>query len=101
LSTTGNLVTSCRCGHADSSDAGTLAPAVPATVSYELRWNGPVTREISVRDTDYGFRGLFKENTVSLTWSASRAGFKFVSDAANTSTVLFAELGRESNGVFF
>jgi hypothetical protein len=82
-------------------NAVALGPAIPAAVSYELRWSGPISREVSVRDPDQGFRGLFKENNVSLAWSASRAGFKFVSDAANTSKSVFAQLGRESNGIFF
>ena len=70
-------------------------------VSYELRWRGPIARDISVRDTDHGFRGRFLENTATLAFSASEAGFKFVSDSANTSTSVFAQLGRESNGIFF
>jgi hypothetical protein len=77
-----------------------LGPAVPAAVNYELRWRGPIKREATVRDADNGFRGLFRENQATLSWSASQAGFKFVSDAANTSTSVFAQLGRESNGIF-
>jgi len=78
-----------------------LGPAVPATVHYDLRWRGPISREVNVRDTDHGFRGLFMENSATLTWTASRAGFTFASDAANTSKSLFAQLGQESNGIFF
>jgi hypothetical protein len=78
-----------------------LGAAVPANVTFELRWSGPVTREASVRDATNGFRGLFKENSATLTFSATRAGFKFVSDAANTSKSVFAQVGRESNGIFF
>jgi hypothetical protein len=65
-----------------------------------LRWRGPIKREASVLDTDNGFRGLFKENQATLSWSASQTGFSFVSDAANTSTTVFAQLGREANGIF-
>ena len=82
-------------------NAVNLGPAVPAEVSYELRWAGPISRDIMVQDSDRLFRGRFLENKATLTWSASRAGFKFVSDAANTSTSVFAELARESNGLFF
>jgi hypothetical protein len=74
-----------------------LGPAVPAEVTYELRWSGPIARDITFQDTDRRFRGRFLENKVTLAWSASRAGFKFVSDDANTSTSVFAELARESN----
>jgi hypothetical protein len=82
-------------------NARALGPAVPAAVNYQLRWSGPIKREATVRDADNGFRGLFRENQATLSWSVSQAGFKFVSDAANTSTSVFAQLGRESNGIFF
>jgi hypothetical protein len=78
-----------------------LGAAVPAEVTYELRWRGSVKREASVRDETNGFRGLFMENNATIAWSASQTGFKFVSDAASTTTTLFAQLGRESNGIFF
>ena len=73
---------------------------MPAAITYELRWRGPIKREASVLDAENGFRGLFKENQATLTWSASQTGFRFVSDAVNTSTTVFAQLGREANGVF-
>jgi hypothetical protein len=82
-------------------NAVNLGPAVPAEVSYELRWSGPISRDITFGDSDRGFRGQFRENKATLTWSASRSGFKFVSDAANTSSSVFAELACESNGIFY
>jgi hypothetical protein len=78
-----------------------LGPAVPAAVTYDLEWSGPIARDINVRDTTNRFRGRFLENKAALAWSASRAGFKFVSDSADTSTSVFAQLGRERNGLFF
>ncbi len=87
--------------YATKKNGFALGPAVPAAITYELEWSGPITRDVSVRDADHGFRGRFLENQASLSWSASQAGFRFVSDAANTSTSVFAQLGREHNGVFF
>jgi hypothetical protein len=78
-----------------------LGAGVPAGVTFELRWRGPISRELSLQDTDHGFRGTFRENKATLTFSASRDGFKFVSDAANTSKSVFAQLAREANGIFF
>ena len=78
-----------------------LGAGVPAGVNYEVRWTGPIARDVRVRDTANGFRGQFRENTATLAWSAARAGFKFTSDGANTSKSVFAQLGRESNGIFF
>jgi hypothetical protein len=60
-----------------------------------------ISRDINFQDSDRRFRGRFLENNATLAWSASRAGFKFVSDAASSSTSVFAELARESNGLFF
>jgi hypothetical protein len=82
-------------------NALSLGAAVPAAASYELRWSGPLSRVVSVGDKDHGFRGQFLENPATLTWSASRAGFSFASDPANTSMTVFAQLGRESDGIFF
>jgi hypothetical protein len=69
-------------------------------VTYEIVWSDPITRDITVRDTTNGFAGRFLENHASMTWSASQVGFSFVSDAPETSTSVFAELGRERNGIF-
>jgi hypothetical protein len=82
-------------------NAVTLGPAVPANVTFELRWSGPIKRDITFQDPTRTFRGRFLENQAILSWSASRSKFSFVSDAANTSTSEFAELARESNGLFF
>lgn len=78
-----------------------LGAGVPAAITYDLRWSGPITREASVRDAANGFRGLFLENQARMSFSASQTGFTFVSDAANSSTSVFAQIGRESNGIFF
>jgi hypothetical protein len=51
------------------------------------------------RDTTNHFEARFKEGTASIKWNGSNAnGYSFDSD---TSTTNFAEIGRESNGVFF
>ena len=75
-------------------------PSVPADVSYRIRWSG-VTDRVTVRDDTNQFVGNFIEDTATVSWSSKQKGFKFVSDPASTSTSLFAEIGRERNGVFF
>jgi hypothetical protein len=77
----------------------TLQP-VPATVSFDVRWSG-VTRRVKVRDQKLGYAGKFIEDTATIEWSASEKGFTFKSDAAKTSTSVFAVIGHERNGVFF
>jgi hypothetical protein len=36
-----------------------------------------------------------------MSWSAQQEGFRFESDAANTSISVFAVIGIERNGIFF
>jgi hypothetical protein len=90
---------------------------VPATVSFDVVWNGPVTRRVHVKDSTYGFDGRFSENQATVTWSGRNAlGFSFTAKPGNFSTSLpevagvngvtqplnfFAELAHERNGIFF
>jgi hypothetical protein len=75
-------------------------PPVPATVSFDLRWSG-VTNRTQLRNADERFVALVTETGATVEWSSSQEGFSFVSDPANTSTSIYAAIGRESNGVFF
>jgi hypothetical protein len=75
-------------------------PSVPADVSFRILWSGVKTR-VMLRDTTNQFTGNFIEDTATVSWSSHQEGFKFVSAPASTSTSLFAEIGRERNGVFF
>jgi len=75
-------------------------PSVPADVSFRIRWSG-VKARVTLSDTTNQFAGNFIEDTATIGWSSHQEGFKFVSAPASTSTSLFAEIGRERNGVFF
>jgi hypothetical protein len=75
-------------------------PSVKADVSFHIRWSG-VNERVETRDTTNLFVGSYIEDTATIAWSAQEKGFKFVSDPANTSTTIFAQIGRERNGVFF
>jgi len=75
---------------------------IPATVSFKVDWIGPVTNRVSLTNTEHRFKGTFLTNRARMEWSAHRSdGFKFVSDPAATSMSVFAEIGRDRNGVFF
>jgi hypothetical protein len=79
---------------------------IPATVSFDVVWDRPVTRRLHVRDgTNVDrFAGDFVENRATVTWSGSNAaGFRFHSNPGNfaTSVDAFAELGHVRNGTFF
>jgi hypothetical protein len=88
-----------------------------STASFDVVWNGPVTRRVNVKDAANGFAGVFNENQATVTWSTnSTSGFTFTSNPGNFSTSVaevpgvngvtaplnfFAEVGQERNGVFF
>jgi hypothetical protein len=88
-------------------DYGTLRNAlsegasVPATVSFDVTWSGPVTQRLNVQDATHTFAGEYAVNQAKASFSASESGFTFTSNAASTSTSLFAETGHERNGIFF
>ena len=76
-------------------------PSVPATASFDVQWSGKGS-QFQLRDAANGFRGEFVETLqATIAWSAQESGFTFVSDPPETSQAVFAELGREHNGVFF
>ncbi len=70
---------------------------VPATItSLNIQWIS-----LQGRDATNHFEGTFAESVAATEWSATQAGFQFVSDPANTSKCLYAVVGHERNGVFF
>jgi hypothetical protein len=79
-----------------------LSPvSVPASLSFDLDWSGPVTDHSHVSDPTVGFAGEFVLNQANITWSAENAqGFRFASNPAGTTSVV-AQLGHMRNGVFF
>jgi hypothetical protein len=83
----------------DVRNALLRGPAVPATVSFDIRWTG--TGRNRLRDAALGFDLLYRDATATIEWSARQAGFEFVSDPASTSTNFFSIIGVERNGVFF
>jgi hypothetical protein len=81
---------------------------VPATISFDFVWSGPVTRRVNVQNGTNGdqFAGEFEQNQVTVTWSGSNAnGFSFTGNAGDLSTTTipgfaFAEVGHLSDGIF-
>jgi len=74
--------------------------SVPGDISLHMRWSG-VQQRVHLHDEQNTFDAHVIEDTATMSWSARTQGFKFVSDPAITSTTVFAEIGREQNGVFF
>ncbi len=75
--------------------------SIPASVTFDVRWNGPLTQRLNTSDPTNGFASQAVLGQTTMTWSARRAdGFRFVSDPSGT-TSFFALLSRERNGIFF
>jgi hypothetical protein len=82
--------------------------------SMRIVWRGTTFRR-SHSDCVDGFRGQYFEDHATIEVTATtpptpardcpptraRNGFRFVSDAADTSVSHFAQIGRERNGIFF
>jgi hypothetical protein len=76
-------------------------PSLEAVVSFDVQWTG-TGKHVKVRDDTNDFGGRYVEGTATIEWSGlTENGQFFQSDPANTSTTLFAEVGKERNGVFF
>jgi len=81
----------------------------PAVVSFDVVWSGPITRRVDVLDGTLGnnYAGNYVENQVTVTWSGTNLteGFTFTANPGTLATSSvdggFAELGHESNGIFF
>jgi hypothetical protein len=58
-------------------------------------------QRIHLHDNQKKFDAQLIVDTATMGWSAHTKDFKFESDPANTSTTIFAAIGRERNGVFF
>lgn len=71
--------------------------SVPATVSFEIGWNG-VAQRVQERDLANSWTADKLETDATIVWSARQDGFEFVSDPAATSKAHYAVIGRERNG---
>jgi hypothetical protein len=74
--------------------------AVPATVSFDVQWSGGVSRA-KVTNLASNFTGEFIETIATIKWSASQAGFHFVSEDPNPARNFYSVIGHERNGIFF
>jgi hypothetical protein len=80
-----------------------------AMVSFDVVWSSPITRRVSVTDGTLGnnYAGNYVENQVTVSWSGTNlaTGFSFTANPGTFATSFFdggfAELGHESNGIFF
>ena len=74
--------------------------SIPADASFRMHWHG-VKSHVHLHDTVNHFDARLIYDSATIQWSAQEKDFKFVSDPEETSTTVFAAIGREQNGVFF
>lgn len=84
----------------DVVNALTRGPVVQASASLVVHWETPGGTG-HVRDETNRFDLSYVSTSSRIEWSATKQGFKFVSDHSDTSVSDFSELGTESNGLFF
>jgi hypothetical protein len=79
--------------------------------SLDIEWSGILKRDVANQPVNK-MRGTFVENTARIEVTATTPmtvvtslsnghGFRFVSNPASTSVSNFAQIGQESNGVYF
>ena len=86
----------------DLGNALADGPSVEAHVSFDVRWRGRIAKNrFRNAAADQQFKGRFIQTNATVEWSAEEDGFEFHSDPASTSTAVYAEVGKERNGVFF
>jgi hypothetical protein len=81
-------------------NALTRGPVDQASASFVVHWENPGETG-HAHDTDNRFDLSYVLTSSRIEWSATKQGFKFVSDPSSTSVSDFSELGTERNGVFF
>lgn len=80
--------------------ATTNGAHVPATVSFDVRWQG-VLAKAEKRNEKERWMGTFIQNSPTIEWSARQDGFSFISNPRSTCISVAGVLGRERNGTFF
>lgn len=86
--------------HHDLVNALVGGPSVPAVASFHIEWARSQDKQRFHQPAEEWDANMVF-NTATVAWEASTTTATYVSDAAATSTSLFAEVGHERNGVFF
>lgn len=85
----------------DLANALAGGPDRPATVTYEFVWTatGPAA---PVSFAEQGFEGEFRPAQATGVWTGvTESSSHYESAPADTSTTVFAAIGRERNGMFY
>ena len=84
----------------ENSLTGNIGAPTPAVMSFKVVWNA--TGSVNHYDnSDQQFRGDFRNASGQIEYSGRAGDFEFQSASLSSSTTVAAELGRESNGLFY
>jgi hypothetical protein len=84
----------------ENSFTGNSGVPTPAVMSFKVVWNA--TGSVNHYDNpDQQFRGDFRNASGQIEYSGRAGEFEFQSAPLASSTTVEAELGRESNGLFY
>ena len=83
-----------------NSLVGNIGAPTPAVLSFKIVWNatGSVNHDDNLAQQ---FRGDFRDASGQIEYSGRAGDFEFQSASLASSTNVAAELGRESNGLFY
>jgi len=84
----------------ENSLTGNIGSPTPAVISFKVVWNatGSVNH---YENPDQQFRGEFRTASGQIEYSGRAGDFEFQSAPLASSTPVAAELGQESNGLFY
>ena len=74
-------------------------PSDKVVASFTSRWKATGKPERVSSESD-DFVGMFRDAVSTVEWESQGSGFSYKTDPANTSTTVFALIGRERNGAF-
>jgi len=84
----------------ENSLTGNIGSPTPAVMSFKVVWNA--TGSVNNYDnSDQKFRGDFRNASGQIEYAGRAGDFEFQSASLASSTSVAAELGRESNGLFY
>ena len=84
----------------ENSLTGNIGAPTPAVMSFKVVWNA--TGSVNHYDnSDQQFRGDFRNASGQIECAGRAGDFEFQSASLASSTSVAAELGRESNGLFY
>ena len=85
----------------ENSLTGNIGAPTPAVMSFKVVWKNATGSVNNYNNSDQQFRGDYRNASGQIEYSGRAGDFEFQSASLSSSTTVAAELGRESNGLFY